>query len=488
MADQELKLELEKYFNGIYEGKKDGLKIVFPIVKFLCEADKGNWVTSQKLEEYLTKNYPKWNSSKANLSQLWSQKITDTNEGAVLLKKLIRFKFRDRNSQDEDDSQIKDPKKGDIKTSYTLIESVKEVVKDFIKNSDYDVMGLIDGKQVSSPPFIGPLNIILYGPPGTGKTYNTINRALEIIGKDLNGSKERKPIKDLFDDKLKDGQIVFTTFHQSMTYEDFIEGIKPLPPEENEPVKYDVVDGIFKKLCDKASKDTGKKNYVLIIDEINRGNVSQIFGELITLIEEDKRSGKEEFLSVTLPYSNSKDKGPFSVPSNLYIIGTMNTADRSVEALDAALRRRFSFEEMPPKPVIIAEEGQLKDSKGILDGVSLPELLSTINSRIEKLLDKDHQIGHSYFMSVENEQDLYNAFTNKIIPLLQEYFFGDYGKIGLVLGKEFVKKKSDNITFAAFDYDDSVSQFESRVVYEILDINKNEFIRRVKTILSNEPK
>ena len=212
-----------------------------------------------------------------------------------------------------------------------------------------------------------------------------------------------------------------------------------------------------------------EKNYVLIIDEINRGNVSQIFGELITLIEEDKRLGKAEALEVTLPYSKEK----FGVPPNLHIIGTMNTADRSVEALDAALRRRFNFEEMLPRPFLIATEGKLKEEKGILGTIDLPLLLNTINKRIEKLLDKDHQIGHSYFMSVAKLSELKEAFQNKILPLLQEYFFGDYGKIGLVVGTGFFKSVEtvqENF-FAEFnDYDSS--EFSERTIYKIRDISK----------------
>jgi 5-methylcytosine-specific restriction protein B len=200
-----------------------------------------------------------------------------------------------------------------------------------------------------------------------------------------------------------------------------------------------------------AEKEEALHPYVLIIDEINRGNVSQIFGELITLIEDDKRMGMEEALEVKLPYS----KNQFSVPQNLYIIGTMNTADRSVEALDAALRRRFSFEEMPPRPELIKTEGELKDDSRILDGKDLAVLLTTINQRIEKLLDKDHKIGHSYFMQVTTAKALREAFRSKIIPLLQEYFFGDIGKIRLVLGDGFFKPQEEqkgNSIFAPTDF------------------------------------
>ena len=197
--------------------------------------------------------------------------------------------------------------------------------------------------------------------------------------------------------------------------------------------QYEVVD---KELI----KEKNVKPYVLIIDEINRGNMSQIFGELITLIEEGKRLGNSEELEVILPYS--KDK--FSVPPNLYIIGTMNTADRSVEALDTALRRRFCFEEMQPKPDLLTDKN--------IGVVNLKELLTTINKRIEVLLDRDHTIGHSYFINLETEQDLRNAFKNNIIPLLQEYFYGDYEKIGMVIGNGFfeVPEKYDKNVFAEF--------------------------------------
>ena len=310
-----------------------------------------------------------------------------------------------------------------------------------------------------------PLNQILYGPPGTGKTYNTINKALEIMGEQLSGLK-RGEIKDLFDLKVSEGLIVFTTFHQSMSYEDFIEGIKPEKPQTSGgPVTYDVIDGIFRKICTLAESNKAQK-YVLIIDEINRGNVSAIFGELITLIEEDKRLGMGESLKVTLPYS----KKIFGVPSNLHILGTMNTADRSVEALDAALRRRFSFEEMRPRADLIKTDGKLKDSQGICDGVDMVFLLDTMNKRIERLIDSDHQIGHSFFMNVSNLAELKHEFKNKIIPLLQEYFFGDIGKIGLVLGSGFLESaQEESIPFAKHEYDSS--GFEGRIIYSIKNID-----------------
>jgi len=434
-----------------------------------------------------------------------------------------------------------------------------------------------------------PLNQILYGPPGTGKTYNTINKAIGIINPSFDLKQSRDIVKTEYQRLVEEGQIVFTTFHQSMCYEDFIEGIKPQEPVgDDSNLTYKVDDGIFKIICKKAkyisgnlekvieefkdeiSEPNGKspitikgagttfdviyrgtnvfyvyphaiirdkpwypvnidnifkafetddyttvynptyireilkylvhnrglqreenidvedKKFVLIIDEINRGNVSQIFGELITLIEEDKRLGCDEALEAILPYSKEK----FSVPKNLHIIGTMNTADRSVEALDAALRRRFTFEEMPPKPILIKEEGKLKDHNGVLKGIDLVVLLELINKRIEKLLDKDHKIGHSYFMSVETMYDLKQTFQNKIIPLLQEYFYGDYGKIGLVLGAGFFNedgKQDKEDIFADFNgYDKSML---GRPVYSfknLMELPDDKFNDVINTLFNNK--
>ena len=213
------------------------------------------------------------------------------------------------------------------------------------------------------------------------------------------------------------------TFHQSYSYEDFVEGIRPvLDDEENESgLSYLLRDGIFKQLCTEARRDP-ERNYALLIDEINRGNLTKIFGELISLIEKNKREGAEEAMSVSLPYSNES----FSIPKNLYIIGTMNTADRSLALMDIALRRRFSFERVDPEPELL----QGKE----IQGIQLDRLLGVINERLVALYDEEHTIGHSYFMKIDDITGLQQVFQNEIIPLLKEYFFDDWEKIRLVLG------------------------------------------------------
>ena len=196
------------------------------------------------------------------------------------------------------------------------------------------------------------------------------------------------------------------------------------------------------------------------------------------MIEEDKRIGAAESIEAILPYS----KTPFGVPSNVHIIGTMNTADRSVEALDTALRRRFVFEEMPPCLDVLKENLKFKDSD-----IDLVEILKTINQRLERLLNKDHLIGHSFFLKVKNLNDLKVTFANEIVPLLQEYFYGDFGKIGLVLGSGFVENisKIETVKFAKFDGYDS-DDLEARAIYKVKDLSNlkdSEFKLVVLSIL-----
>jgi hypothetical protein len=285
----------------------------------------------------------------------------------------------------------------------------------------------------------------------------------------------------------------FITFHQSFSYEDFIEGIKPSVDEDQDDVKYEIKKGVFYHACERSVQLAGynslkdclednresrkvklgtAKPYGFFIDEINRANISAVFGELITLIEDDKRLGADNEISdIILPYS----KTGFGVPVNLQIIGTMNTADRSVEALDTALRRRFSFIEKSPDTSKLTE---------VIGNVSLSTLLSTINDRIEILLDKDHQIGHSFFVRIKNEDQLLTAFYDKIIPLLQEFFYGDYGKIGLILGDGFVRVKTVSRSLASSNDFEIPGELNDKRIFEIIDYRtKTGFTDALKILL-----
>lgn len=459
-----------------------------------------------------------------------------------------------------------------------------------IRNDGSEMSNKKENKNLS-------LNQILYGPPGTGKTYHTIDRALEILGENLESRDEKKA---KFDEYIKDGQIVFTTFHQSYGYEEFVEGIKPMMSNEanSQEIQYEIKDGVFKELCEKASKNyfLSNKNkneidldklifefanyinqnfinkgdefplenkvsikkillnskdeyrsfllggsikspqrlaidiikrdyldfknrkilsfkdikpkydsqsdyhgnaiyyfmfynklkefeniqnekfkikkenlnsYIIIIDEINRGNVSKIFGELITLIEHSKRIGEKEELKVRLPYSGDE----FGVPKNVYILGTMNTADRSITSLDTALRRRFEFVEMMP------DVSKLSDN---YKDVNLRELLKAINTRIEYLLDREKTIGHAFFIGVKNLEDLKKVFQNKIIPLLQEYFYNDYALISAVLNDNgMIEKceKDDKYLQKIKNLDNVDSE---KIIYNITSFD-NEIWNDIKT-------
>lgn len=335
-------------------------------------------------------------------------------------------------------------------------ESLQEIER-FLDGISYESkQEVINSKEngkdsVKTMLSLSSVNTILYGPPGTGKTYNSIKYAVDTIDRKFNrdSAKTYTDYVNKFNELKAVGQIAFTTFHQSYGYEEFIEGIKPVLGDisEKNELSYKISDGMFKEFCNKAASDRSNK-YVFIIDEINRGNISKIFGELITLIEDSKRAGEDEAMSVTLPYSQEY----FSVPENVYILGTMNTADRSIALMDTALRRRFEFIEMMPKEKLLTDI--------VIDNVNVKKMLETMNRRIEALYDREHTLGHAFFMPLKNEKkatinQLASIFKNKIIPLLQEYFYEDYEKIMLVLGinppndddSKFISVKSNENLF-----------------------------------------
>ena len=513
---------------------------------------------------------------------------------------------------------------------WKLRPELKEAIEEYGLNTYLQEQKKTTAKKKEVTTMI-PKNTILYGPPGTGKTYNSAIYAVSIIeGKDLAKVRDEQysDVMNRYNKYKEQGQIEFTTFHQSYGYEEFIEGIRPMmdeDSEENGDIEYRITSGLFKSFCEKASRpvlrrnaDIGlnsnptvwkvslegtgdnqtraecmannhirigydsyggiitdetevtngktvlnafisrmkigdivfscysattidaigvvtgeyewhdeyeqykrlrnvkwlvkdireditginagktmtlasayalnnvalgdvmallerlrpgatmiedeRPNYVFIIDEINRGNISKIFGELITLIEPSKRLGQSEGMTAKLPYSQKL----FGVPDNVYLLGTMNTADRSIATLDTALRRRFRFKEMQPDPSTLEDV--------TIGELNISTMLSRMNRKIAILYDREHTIGHAYFMplrvdpSVEN---LANIFADNIIPLLQEYFYEDYEKIRLVLGDN--QKDNEELQFiiarANDDYadlfGDSSADFDESITYEI---------------------
>ncbi|MGV2875885.1 AAA family ATPase [Macrococcus capreoli] len=292
---------------------------------------------------------------------------------------------------------------------------------------------------------------------------------------------------DVKDDNKDNFEMV--TFHQSFGYEEFIEGIKAKTVDGQ--IEYSIEDGIFVKFCKRAklSQEKGEnKNYLFVIDEINRANISKVFGELITLIEDDKRikyiDNKWSGSMVTLPYSETK----FGVPDNVYIVGTMNTADKSIALIDSALRRRFDFIELMPNAKVLSN---ILDNGGIIDGVNIPKVMSLLNERIMVLYDRDHTLGHALFINVSSLEDLQKVIQNKVIPLLQDYFYGDLVKVKAVLNDKFdifVKRKQFKIQL--FDSNLIENLYDIEAQYDLVtDVSYDNFIKYIHHIdneISNE--
>ena len=305
-------------------------------------------------------------------------------------------------------------------SSIDLVRNVDRFVSLVEKCRQASATGDPSSSSSGGAAFSSSLNTILYGPPGTGKTYQTARRCVDISDGPAANSRSDDEVQVRYKELLEDGYIEFVTFHQSYGYEEFVEGLRPAVADESGAgFRLEAVPGVLKRIADRARRDV-ESAYVLVIDEINRANVSKVMGELITLLEEDKREGAENEIAVTLPHSGER----FTLPPNLHILGTMNTADRSIALIDTALRRRFEFEEMAPRP----------DLLDVVEGIDLPKVLTTINERLEYLIDRDHLIGHAWLMKVADKDDVDRVMRRKVIPLIAEYFYDDWRKVRAVLG------------------------------------------------------
>jgi hypothetical protein len=344
-----------------------------------------------------------------------------------------------------------------------------------------------------------PRNVILYGAPGTGKTFSTKKLGIRLALGDPGWDGSKEETDERWADLLRQHRVVFLTFHQAFAYEDFIEGLRPrLGEAGGNEVTYEIADGVFKRLAllataaglhgspsePDARVDAARHalhdgaaftfpddapQYVLVIDEINRANVARVFGELITLLEPEKRLGQDDATRLRLPASGEW----FAVPPNLHVIGTLNTADRSIALMDVALRRRFEFEEMAPDAALLDKIMTAKAVDPAVRALTL-DLFRVLNLRLRFLYDREHQVGHCWFLGVRSIDDLRRVFASKVLPLLQEYFYGQWEKVGLVLGHPRSAPGAQDPKLVAVDGPASVLVVEKQSETSVLGFNHDD--------------
>ena len=428
--------------------------------------------------------------SKINFTQLNKELKLNGKERKELYQKIGNKKI-DKEEADKIRNYFR-PNKKELEVSKLLIKETN--TKSMIN------------KEITKMNYNKDLNIVYYGPAGTGKTKNALDKVEELTSKNYDrdlfekNKDELKKLQEEFEEakgrkatalakKIKTVETSiselesekksfseFTTFHPSYQYQEFIEGIRAVTKDGN--TTYENKDGVFKIIAKRAIENFDK-NYVLIIDEINRGNISSIFGEFFTLLEDTKRvssTEKEnpEAVSITLPYSQEQ----LAVPDNLYIIGTMNTTDKSISLLDVALRRRFKFIAVEPNYSI------LKD----IESLEVSKMLQSINERLSVLKGEDFQIGHSYFLNADSIKDLQEIFEFKIIPLLKEYFHGDWESICAILNQDYTLIEDSGLLINKFVTNDNLfksnSKFSKIVTKKkVLKLNSSFLIDDLKTII-----
>lgn len=438
----------EGYFSPVYSEADSGLKKYF-VAQIPAYLDGHNvgYISENKIQYFeerkkvyisIVRSRRKTGGDQIQMSLLDSdspefiefRRYIPVDGYLVLLKRKEEIKY-DCFAIKHNDGSCEEGSLEELNNKFFKAAVITKVEIDKIVESDKKEMNMKDGTKL---PDRNPrqnsnlhLNSILYGAPGTGKTYSTAEYALKIVDPGFKAD-SRAAIMKKYREYINSGRIVFTTFHQSYGYEDFIQGLRPNSNSGN--LNFEPVDGIFKRIADKAMYDT-ENDYVIIIDEINRANISKVFGELITLIEDNKRWGEVNALSVTLPSGEV-----FAVPNNLYIIGTMNSADKSISLIDTALRRRFEFVEFVPRAELVTNE-------------LLKEIIVKLNKALkDEFENTDLLIGHAYFIN-KSEDDLCDIMNNSVIPLLYEYNYDNAKKVKTQLN-EVLKDTDFKISASEF--------------------------------------